>query len=187
MSLTPHTAAARRRALLPCLALSLAVLQGSALAAADFEEDFDDPNKPWEEIAVQLPPAPQEQDLLPFEVSGNATHRFFIDARSVSVGKDGVIRYTLVTISSAGARNVSYEGLRCETFEVKRYAFGQPDGSWSRSRRDQWQWIVRNAANRQHAILAREYMCQEKAIAGPAEDIVARIRDNRSLNPNALP
>ncbi len=162
-------------------------MHSAAFAASDFEEDFDDPNKPWQEIAIQLPAAPQEQELLPFEVSGNTTHRFFIDPKSVSVGSDGVIRYTLVTVSSNGARNISYEGLRCETFEVKRYAFGQPDGNWSRSKRDQWQWIVRNAANRQHAVLARDYMCQEKVIADSAERIVARIRSGQSLNPSTLP
>ncbi|HVL76257.1 MAG TPA: CNP1-like family protein [Noviherbaspirillum sp.] len=167
-------------------AIMLAALSvGSAAWAqsAQFEEDFDDPYKPWQEIAIQLPAPPQPENLLPFEVSGNATHRFAVDAQSVNVGTDGVVRYTLVTMSSAGARNVSYEGLRCNTGEVKLYAFGHPDGSWSRSRRDQWQSIRGNQTNRHHAVLAREFICQERTIAGNASQIVFRIRNGQSLAP----
>lgn len=43
----------------------------SALQAAfaqSFDEDFDDENKPWEEIAVQLPAPPKAENLLPFYV-----------------------------------------------------------------------------------------------------------------------
>lgn len=147
---------------------------------SQFEEDFDDEYTPWQEIAVQLPAAPQTANLLPFYVSGTATQSFAIDANSVSVGRDGVIRYTMVSTSPGGARNIRYEGIRCKTFEKKVYAFGQPDGTWSRSRRDQWERIAQNAANRQHAILAKEYFCRNLTIAGTAESMVARLRSQRS-------
>lgn len=152
-------------------------------ATPKFEEDFDDQEKPWQEVAVQLPAAPVQGNLLPFFVSATATQSFAVDAKSVSVGADGVVRYTLVATSQAGAKNVSYEGIRCATYERKLYAFGQPDGSWSRSRRDQWEQINGNAANRQHAALFREYFCSEKSVAGDAGDIVRRFRQNRTLLP----
>lgn len=147
-----------------------------------FDEDFDDETKPWQEIAVQLPPPPAAENLLPFEVSATATQSFALDAKSLTVGADGVIRYTLVTTSPAGARNVSYEGIRCASFEKKLYAFGHPDGSWSRSRRDQWQRIVQNAANRQHAVLFKDYFCDSSTVAGNAQQILDRIRHQRSLS-----
>lgn len=174
-----------RHAALPC-ALLLCVLGSASLQAAaqvgpHFDEDFDDVAKPWQELAVQLPQPPRQSDLLPFSVS--ATQQFAIDARSLSIGQDGVIRYTLVATSPSGARNVSYEGIRCQSFEKKLYAFGHADGSWSRSRRDQWEPIVRNAANRQQATLAQDYFCDGNIVSGNASVMLERIRWDRRITP----
>jgi hypothetical protein len=155
-----------------------------AYSQGGFEEDFDDKEKPWQEVAIQLPASPVAENLLPFYVSPTATQTFAIDAKSVTLGPDGVIRYTLVTKSAQGATNVSYEGIRCMSFERKLYAFGHPDGSWSRSRRDQWERISLGNANRQHAALAKDYFCMEKTIAGKAEEMVERIRWQRPLSPH---
>lgn len=163
------------------LALSLLLECATAMAQPQFEEEFDDKEKPWEEIAIQLPAAPKPENLLPFYVSATATQSFTIDAQAVSVGTDGVVRYILVATSNGGAKNVSYEGIRCESFERKLYAFGQPDGTWSRSKRDQWERINSLAANRQHAALAKDYFCQEKTVSGKADELVNRIRHNKTL------
>lgn len=132
---------------------------------------------------MQLPAAPQQENLLPFYVSAAATQSFSIDAKSLAVGTDGVIRYTLVAISQAGAKNISYEGIRCASYEHKLYAFGQPDGGWSRSRRDKWEPINDNAANRQHSALFRDYFCTGGGVAGNAEDMLRRIKNNKPLSP----
>jgi hypothetical protein len=168
------------------LLVAAIVLLGASAAHAQsgFEEEFDDKEKPWQEIAVQLPAAPKPENLLPFYVSPTTTHSFAIDPQSLTLGADGVIRYTLVTRSQEGAANVSYEGIRCASFEKKIYAFGRPDGTWSRSRRDQWQRITGNAANRQHAALTKDYFCQEMTVAGKAEDMVNRIRNRQTLAPH---
>ncbi len=163
---------------------ALLLMAASVHAQSRFEEDFDDKDKPWQEVAIQLPAAPKPQNLLPFYVSPTASQSFSIDAASVSVGVDGVIRYTLVASSDAGARNISYEGIRCQSYEKKLYAFGQPDGSWTRSRRDQWERITTNAVNRQHAALAKDYFCEALTIAGTAQDMVDRIRNKKSLASN---
>lgn len=167
----------------PSRVLAVVLFAGIAAAHAQsrFEEDFDDKEKPWQEIAVQLPARPKPENLVRFYVSPTATQSFAIDAGSIAVGTDGVIRYTLVATSASGAKNVSYEGIRCSAYEVKLYAFGQSDGSWSRSRRDQWEKINTHATNRQHAALAKDYFCEEKTIAGKAEDMVRRIRENKPL------
>lgn len=164
--------------------LALLLVTSGSWAQSRFEEEFDDTDKPWEEIAIQLPAAPALENLLPLYVSPTATQSFAIDAKSLSVGSDGVVRYTLVAKSREGATSVSYEGIRCLSYEKKLYAFGRPDGSWSRSRRDQWEPISNNVANRQHASLAQDYFCQEKMVAGKAEDMVARIRNQSSLAPH---
>lgn len=166
------------------LAFSLLLECATAMAQSQFEEEFDDAEKPWQEVAIQLPAPPKPENLLPFYVSATATQSFTIDAQSVSVGTDGVVRYTLVATSNGGARNVSYEGIRCESFERKLYAFGQPNGEWSRSKRDQWERINSLAANRHHAALAKDYFCQEQMVSGKAEELVNRIRYNKTLNPH---
>jgi hypothetical protein len=152
-----------------------------AQSGSQFEEDFDDPTKPWEEMAVQLPGPPRDADLLPFSVSATATQRFAIDSRALTVGADGVVRYTMVAISPSGARNITYEGIRCAAFEKKLYAFGHVDGAWSRSRRDKWEPIVRNAANRQQATLAQDYFCDGKTVAGNASMMLERIRREKPV------
>jgi hypothetical protein len=154
-----------------------------AHARSEFDEEFDDSEKPWEELAIQLPPIPKQANLLPFDVSATATQTFAIDPGSLTVGADGVIRYTLVSTSPSGAINISYEGIRCQTYEYKRYAFGQAGGTWERSRRNKWETIHGYAGNRPQAALAKDFLCVEQTIAGKAEDMVNRIRNKRTLAP----
>lgn len=152
------------------------LLSSAAQAQSGFEEDFDDQDKPWQEITVQLPAAPLPENLLPFYVSPTATQSFAIDTKSLTIGSDGVVRYTLVAQSPSGVKNISYEGIRCQSNERKLYAFGRQDGTWSRSRRDKWEPISSNAANRQHAALAQDYLCQNGIVTGTAAQLLAKLR-----------
>ena len=144
-------------------------------------EDPDDADKVWSEIVILLPAAPATENLLQFYVSPTATQTFTVDAKSISVGADGVVRYTLLATSIGGAQSISYEGVRCDVRQRKLYAFGRPDGSWSRARRDQWEPIDGTSANRQQAVLAADYFCLGGTVAGKAADMVERIRWKRSL------
>lgn len=153
----------------------------AAQAQGRLDDEFDDEKTPWQEIAVQFPAVPADADLLPFDVSATATQRFAIDAKSLTIGADGVIRYTLVTQSAAGARNVSYEAIRCTSLEYKIYALGHPDGTWSRARRDQWQPIVNNAMNRQQAALAQDYFCVANNPASNVAEMLRRLRRQETL------
>lgn len=152
--------------LLPLFAILMVLVWHPAYA--DFDEDFDD--KQWREVAVQLPPAPQQENLLPIYVSAATDNEFFIDGATLTVGADGVVRYVLVVQTSGGARNVSFEGLRCETRERRIYASGRPDGSWSKSRNNEWKRIQDVAGNRYHAALFSDYFCPEGVIARSAEE-----------------
>lgn len=162
--------------LLPCLLLASLVLPLTTLAQ---ELDEDANEKEWKEISLQIPPAPRTENLVAFYQNGNQS--FSLDIKSLSVDKDGAIRYTLVSTSSTGAKNISYEGLRCETSEKKLYAFGRADGTWSRSRRNQWDNISNTDFNKQHRTLALDYFCEGKTIAGKADQIIGRIARNQPL------
>lgn len=137
--------------------LLLAAMFASAAVLADFEEDYE--SKQWQEIEVQLPAAPKQESLLPFYVSAATENRFFIDGATLSVGNDGVVRYVLLVLTPQGARNVTYEGMRCETRERRIYASGRQDGTWSKARKNEWVRIQEVYANRQHAALFLEYFC----------------------------
>lgn len=145
------------------------LLIATGVAVADPEED-DYVVQRWQEEAVHLPAAPQSENLLPFYVSATTTNKFFVDASSISVGNDGVVRYTLVVLAAEGGRNVSYEGMRCETRERRIYAAGRSDGSWSTSRNHQWSPIQDAAANRHYAALFLEYFCVGGAIVRNADE-----------------
>ncbi|MBS1190697.1 MAG: putative lipoprotein [Rhodocyclaceae bacterium] len=136
--------------------------------AADFEGD--DAVRKWEEVEVRLPPPPQPAGLVAFYVSAATDNRFFIDLDSVSSGSDGVVRYTLVVVSAAGVRNVSFEGMRCETRERRLYAFGRSDGTWSKSRNNQWERVRESASNRHHAALFQDYFCPDGVIVRNADE-----------------
>jgi hypothetical protein len=163
-------------ALLCSASLSMAQSPGG------FDEEFDDEEKPWQEIAVQLPAAPEAANLVQFYVGPTTTAVSSIDLKSLSIGADNVVRYTIVTKTSGGAVNTSYEGIRCETFEKKSYAFGRSDGGWSRSRQTKWKQIVDVGANRQDAALYKSYFCQGGMLAGNLEQITVRLRNNRPID-----
>ena len=173
----------RGAAFMTAAALAAFFCTPPAFSQSQFEEDFDDTGKTWQEVALQLPAAPSAENLIPFHVSATATQNFAVDGKSLDIGKDGVIRFTLVSTSPSGAKNVSYEGIRCATFEKKSYAFARADGTWSRSRRDQWEGIVRNAANRQHGTLAVDYFCESQQVSGNRDAILQRLRANQPITP----
>lgn len=159
--------------------LLLCLLPASSLAAGldqsswgKFDYDFEE--KPWIELEAKLPSAPKAENLLPFYVSATTDNQFFVDAASISVGEDGVVRYTLLIKSSAGASNISYEGMHCSTEEIKRYAFARQDGSWGKARNSKWEEIRYKDVNRQHHVLYDDFFCPRGfAVKSPTEAINA--------------
>ena len=137
------------------LLFGLVALSGHALA--DVEEDYE--TKKWQEVEVQLPAAPTEATLQSFYVSAASANTFWIDLATLSVGSDGVVRYVILILAPEGGRNVTFEGMRCESFERRIYASGRRDGTWSKSRNSEWSRIKDEVANRYHAVLFLEYFC----------------------------
>ena len=161
---------------------ALAVLMVTAVATAPaaqwrlFESEFDDEEKPWSEIEAQLPSYPKPQDLIPFDAGAATAHRFYIDAPSLSVGEDGVVRYTLVIRAAAGSTNVSFEGMRCETKEQKYYALGRSNGSWTRARDPKWRRVENRELNRHHSALYADFFCPDRLRMATAKQIVDSLK-----------
>jgi len=165
------------------LALIAAAAFGAATAHAQwklFESDFDENQKEWKEIEAKIPPYPGDADLLRFEAGGASPHRFFIDAKSLSIGEDGVVRYTLVVKTAGGATNVTFEGVRCDERQQKVYALGHSGGSWTRARNPQWRRIVYQETNNQHGVLFANFLCSgtgnNRTPAKNAAEVVQRLK-----------
>jgi len=94
---------------------------------------------PWQELEAATPPWPNDSDLAEVQVSEPSnTLRFMVDTKHLSIGKDQIVRYTLVVKSPSGAENVSFEGIRCTlngAFKVYAYGSGNsfkpaPEADW---------------------------------------------------------
>jgi hypothetical protein len=123
-----------------------------------FDFEFEN-EKPWVEQSAQLPPYPKAENLVEFNVSSATRHRHFVDTASISVGEDKVVRYTVVIEAAGGAKNVSFEGMRCATGERRLYAYGQPDGSWSKARNAGWEGIKLRSLLSYHKALFEDHFC----------------------------
>jgi hypothetical protein len=144
---------------------------------AGWDYDNDREIKPWSELQAKVPPYPKDEDLLRFDAGSATAHRFFVDPGSISIGEDGVVRYILVVRTSGGAKNVTFEGMRCETREQKTYAIGHSDGSWARARNPQWRRVEYREVNRHHGVLYREFFCRGKVAVDSVKQIVASLRN----------
>lgn len=138
---------------------------------SDWEREQE--KREWREADVPTPPPPGSGALLPFFVSSASDFRFYIDAASIVPGADGAVRYTLVVRSPLGAETVTYEGIRCATGEVKTYATGRADRSWS-VHPGAWRRIEARSVQRWHDALWQDYFCPRKvAIRSGAEGVDA--------------
>ena len=140
------------------------VAAGGLLPDAEGAEYFGDKKygenyeeeKVWIESAATLPKFPSTEGFVDYFVSAASPNKYSIAPQTISVAVDGVVRYVAAVKTPGGVLNVSFEGLRCTTKEVKLYAFGHADGTWSKSRNDRWS-AVRPGSYQ--ATLFKEYFC----------------------------
>lgn len=165
-----------RNCLKYCVTAAL-LLVGSAWAQWEgWDYAYDREIRPWAEMQALLPVYPVDENLIPLDVGAATPHRFYIDGKSVSADKDGIVRYTLVIKTAGGAVNISFEGIRCETREQKYYAIGRGDKTWVRARNPDWRRIEFKEINAHHITLFGEYMCRGKIMSESAGQIVQALR-----------
>jgi hypothetical protein len=166
------------RALALASLLALAACSG---AQDRHRSDWEDANaarleKEGDAIApVVLPPAPQADHLVEFTVDKIRDFRFYVDASTLTVNRDGVVRYVLVARSQAGADNVTYEGLTCRSAEYRLYATGRPGGSWQ-EQRVPWRPVAMRAVQR---TLMDDYFCPRRVLISSAAEAVMALRRGR--------
>jgi hypothetical protein len=153
---------------------------GAAAQTRDWDEDFDDGKKSWKEIEAQIPAYPGPDDLVRVD-AGRTLHQFYVDTKSVTLGTDGIVRYTAVTKAGGGATNVTFEGMRCETREQKVYALGHRDKTWARVRDPKWQRIEQRELTPHRYVLYREYFCTERTRPTPPRQAIDALRRGSSV------
>jgi hypothetical protein len=159
--------------ILPLLLLILPLTAHAEWGQFDFEFENE---KPWVELSAQLPPYPKAENLVEFKVSSATPHRHFVDTASISVGEDKVVRYTVVIEAAGGAKNVSFEGMRCETGERRLYAYGHADGSWSKARNAGWEGIKFRSMLSYQKALYEDHFCPDGINVKDAKEATQNLR-----------
>lgn len=159
------------------LAFALLITSSGVFAEWNGNPNFEEePEKPWVESEVILPPVPLRDSLVAFEPSPTSRNRFYIDPASISLQEEGVVRYTLWIETSGGAKNVSYEGMRCSTREMRPYAFLRADGSWVKSKSDTWRSTYNLGATHHHTVLTKYFFCPGGVMVGSVEEVVTQLK-----------
>ena len=161
---------------LPVLLLLFPLCAHAGWKLFDFKSDEE--TEAWVEAETVFPPYPKPENLIPFEVSPVTRNRHFVDATSVTAGKDNVVRYTVVIEAGGGARNVSFEGMRCGAGERRIYAYGQPDKTWSQSRNEVWGAINFDSVFSYQKVLYEDYFCPEGIQVKNASEAIQRLRQS---------
>lgn len=170
-------------------------------ALKGFDSEFDG-GKPWAELQMQLPAYPRAGNLLPFDAGPASENLHYIDAPSIVVGEDGIVRYTLVIKSPAGAMNISYEGMRCATesaregarlqilifkfhiTEKRLYAIGHDDKTWVRARVSKWEELENIPQHYAQRALARYFFCPVNSIVKDKEEAIQALK--RGSHPRVI-
>jgi hypothetical protein len=157
----------------PSLAAAIVTLIAVPWAGALAQLAPVDPD--WRETEVPPPPALKVQGLVPLEMPGTAL-RFGVQADSMSIGADRIVRYVVVATSSTGAVNAMYEGLRCSSGDFKVYARHNPDSGWVATKDFQWRSLHEQPVSRHSLIIARTGACIGHGTNTSAQRIIADLK-----------
>lgn len=142
-------------------AASALLASGAVLAQAPPALDGAERERPARaERPVAYPAAPADRDLLAVKLPVLTDFRFLVDTRSISIEPNGIVRFSIVTQSPAGARTVTYEGLDCPNRERRVYAYGRGNDGWAEAKPSEWQRFSPRNQN-YWAVLYNEIFCPE--------------------------
>lgn len=171
MSIARHLAGALLAAVAAGAVAQQPEMRDSAADSIDFTP------KPFDESKIKLPAPPKTENLVRFDAG--PTHRgfeHFVDAASLSLDTDGVLRYTLIINSDLGASNVTYEGIRCVTRERKIYAYGLKDGAWRERKDPEWKKIENPRVEGAVFVLYNDFFCPARHGVSTAREALAALK-----------
>jgi hypothetical protein len=128
------------------------------------------------EVLPEPPPFPRNEQLRPVNLGHLGSFDYFVDPDSVSIQPGGIVRYTLVAKSVAGATNISFEALSCGSRERRVYSLGHPDGTWAKARTSQWLPLDAGPASLPYFDLARYYFCPNRVAVRTRAEALDAVR-----------
>jgi len=142
----------------------------------DNPDDIEDPAV-WKEILASLPAYPEDSDLVSLNLpSRGDRYATYIDGKTLEVGEDSVVRYTVVIRSSSGVDNVIVEGIRCTTREYREYAYGTSGNELEPVVGRGWRMIGQpSGAFAYRLVLSERYACKYDRNPYTKETILKRI------------
>jgi len=147
----------------------------------EYQENEDIEDYVWKEGSSQLPEYPQDSNLS--AIMGPAAYRnykYLIDTKTLTVGADGVVRYSIVIRSSSGSDNVMFDGLRCSTSQMINYAYGYTDMNNNKKFREKknadWKPLRSEGVTGYSSILATDYFCDHRGVILKRHEIIQNIK-----------
>lgn len=147
-----------------------------ATSSATAQATAEDP-KAWQEAEAVLPQQVNLDKVIEFDLDRRSALRFGIESDSLRIGPDGVVRYVFVARSTSGALNVLYEGIRCQTGEVKLYALWDPGTGWTPATSSAWIPLSFRGATRRAMQMARGGICFNSLPNGDPRKMLDTLRN----------
>jgi hypothetical protein len=144
----------------------------------DFDVNSDVEEWQFQEDVVNLPDFPDFDKLKKVQI--DASHgqlQYFIDPKSLKIGRDGVVLATVVITSGSGAKNILFEGYRCDTREYKTFAYGTTKNTFYELADSQWKRVMRTSGTAQdfRRELLAVYFCGADRLYLEPDEIVRLI------------
>ncbi|MGE0097060.1 MAG: CNP1-like family protein [Hydrogenophaga sp.] len=172
--------------MLPIRAATLgraALLALTCLGAANIATAADEEDPPWQEKATAAPKSFDVAKLQHFTVTPDSSLVYGIDPATLTVGEDWVVRYVMVARSSSGAINAFYEGIRCQTAEVKTYArWDNNRSAWHTATSGEWKALAASGPTRPATVLAMEGLCNGRSVNGNPRKMLATLKTGTYLH-----
>jgi len=97
----------------------------------------------YREDVVEIPDYPDKSSLMKIDIdAADSPFEYFIDPKSLSIGADDAIRYTVVIQAPSGYQNVLFEAMRCDSREYKTHAYGTSNKTFYEVHEPQWKRIL---------------------------------------------
>ena len=160
----------------------LPVVPAAALELEDeptsWPHEYTEQVEAWQELESRLPAYPVKKNLLEVDAGTDGLqYTVYLDEPSLIKGDDGVVRYTVVLISSTGVWNVTHEGLHCGERKYRRYAYGVDD-KWQPIPDAPWRPLRGRGANQYRLVFYKKFICDPTRLHQSARQILERFREN---------
>lgn len=147
------------------------------LAAGHATAQLRDEDPDWRESAVPPPPEFDAARLIQLDMPRHMSVKLGVDPATLRITSDGIVRYVMVAQSPSGTVNATYEGIRCQTAEVKVYARYTSSKVWNLISNPEWKPLRDNQPSPHALAFARQGACDGRsAVTSTPQAIVEKLK-----------